>query len=185
MQYSLDNLPDRNAIPLYLKQKGYNGTGIEVGVAGGHYSEVLLEHSDLSRLFSVDPWSLSEANENWLSDPSLYLESVKRLTKFGLRSVVLRMMSVDAAKLFADNSLDFVYIDGWHWHVGINADISAWYPKVKSGGIFSGHDYCAYHPDVIVAVDRLCVDESLTLHKTECDFIHEGHAIKSWLVEKP
>jgi len=185
MELSIANLPDRNAIPVYLKQKGYTGIGIEVGVATGVYSEILLEHSDLSRLFSVDPWTRSEADENWLSEPSLYLESVKRLTKFGLRSVVLRMMSVDAAELFSDNSLDFVYIDGWHWHVGIDSDISVWYPKVKSGGILAGHDYCWFHQDVIIAVDRLCSEKSLALNKTECDFVHEGHVIKSWLVEKP
>lgn len=54
-----------------------------------------------------------------------------------------KMTSVDAAKLFDDKSLDFVFIDANHKYDYVSADIAAWFPKVKSGGIISGHDYNA------------------------------------------
>jgi hypothetical protein len=34
-----------------------------------------------------------------------------------------------------------VYIDGDHSYKGCVADLRAYYPKIRPGGIFSGHDY--------------------------------------------
>ena len=48
--------------------------------------------------------------------------------------------SVDAAAAFADNSLDAVFIDADHEYESTLADINAWRPKVKTGGIIAGHD---------------------------------------------
>ena len=42
---------------------------------------------------------------------------------------------------FADDSIDFLFIDGDHRYVGISKDIDLWYPKVKNRGIISGYDY--------------------------------------------
>lgn len=53
----------------------------------------------------------------------------------------IKMSSVEASKLYQDNSLDFVYIDAAHEYDFVKADIQAWYPKVKIGGILAGHDY--------------------------------------------
>jgi hypothetical protein len=50
------------------------------------------------------------------------------------------MTSLEAAKLYPDNSLDFVLIDASHDYPSVHADILAWLPKVKSGGILAGDD---------------------------------------------
>src|SRR5574343_10315 len=66
--------------------------------------------------------------------------------------------SLDAAKQIDNNSLDLVYIDAEHSYNAVIFDIRAWLPKIKIGGIISGHDYdLIEHPDVCRAVD-----ESLT-----------------------
>jgi predicted O-methyltransferase YrrM len=49
--------------------------------------------------------------------------------------------SVEAAALFASSSLDFVFIDGDHSCAAVLADIAAWLPKIKPGGLLAGHDY--------------------------------------------
>lgn len=49
--------------------------------------------------------------------------------------------SVKAAADFADRSIDFCFIDGSHGHPAVVADIKAWLPKVKVGGVLAGHDY--------------------------------------------
>lgn len=42
---------------------------------------------------------------------------------------------------FEDGELDAIFFDGDHSHEGFEKDINLWYPKVKKGGIISGHDY--------------------------------------------
>ena len=53
----------------------------------------------------------------------------------------LDMSSIDAAKLFPDESFDFIYIDASHTYENCKQDIEAWFPKVRYSGILSGHDY--------------------------------------------
>ena len=49
--------------------------------------------------------------------------------------------SLDAARLYEDESLDFVLIDASHEHKDVLADIQAWLPKVKPGCVLAGDDY--------------------------------------------
>ncbi len=53
----------------------------------------------------------------------------------------IRMDSIEASKLYEDNSIDFVYIDADHSYEAVKNDINAWLPKVKPNGILAGHDY--------------------------------------------
>src|SRR5262245_36532489 len=46
--------------------------------------------------------------------------------------------SVNASKLFADASVDWVHLDASHGYISVCADIRAWLPKIKSGGWLSG-----------------------------------------------
>lgn len=64
-----------------------------------------------------------------------------------------RLTSIKAASTYLDNSISMVFIDAAHDYDSVYADILAWAPKVKSGGIISGHDYP--HPPVRRAVEEL------------------------------
>jgi hypothetical protein len=66
----------------------------------------------------------------------------------------IKKRSLDAVKDFDDHSLDLVYIDGQHDYVNVKNDILAWIPKIKHGGIISGHDY-SHNNDVVKAVNEI------------------------------
>ncbi len=56
------------------------------------------------------------------------------------------------AEIYKDKSIDFVFIDGDHSYDAVIKDIKAWLPKIKTGGILSGHDY------EIPSVKKACHD---------------------------
>ena len=49
--------------------------------------------------------------------------------------------SKETSNLFEDESVAGIFIDGDHTKEGFRRDIKNWWPKIKQGGIFSGHDY--------------------------------------------
>jgi cephalosporin hydroxylase len=49
--------------------------------------------------------------------------------------------SIDVAKTFEDESIDLLFLDGSHSYPYVGNELQAWLPKVKKGGIISGHDW--------------------------------------------
>ncbi len=118
-------------------------TGAEIGVCDGDYSESLAKNNPEMQLFSIDPWQglpeyydyrKKEIFEQMLVNATLKLKKYTNCT-------MVRKSSAEASKDFKDESLDMVYIDANHRLEFVINDISIWLPKIKSGGIISGHDY--------------------------------------------
>ena len=77
--------------------------------------------------------------------------------------------SWEAASKFEDKSVDFVFIDANHTYDAIRKDIDYWLPKIKPGGMLSGHDYNEdWHVGVKKAVDETFKD------KVNLGFNNEG-----------
>lgn len=118
--------------------------GAEVGVAAGEYSEVIMEKNpQLKRMFGVDPHEGYSGYKDFVRESTfnkMLDEAHRRLDRFPQYKFI-RKYSVEAAQDFADESLDFVYIDANHSEPYVTQDIEAWAPKVKKGGIVAGHDY--------------------------------------------
>jgi hypothetical protein len=55
--------------------------------------------------------------------------------------------STEAAKRFEDGSVDFCFIDACHDEAKVRADINAWLPKIRKGGVLAGHDYEGDYPN--------------------------------------
>jgi predicted O-methyltransferase YrrM len=62
----------------------------------------------------------------------------------GFHVNLIEAESVAASGMYPDASLDFVFIDANHTYEAVKRDIDAWLPKMKPGGIISGHDYTVW-----------------------------------------
>lgn len=141
---SLIEIPNlgRDDLAVLFHELGFR-MGAEIGVEQGKYAEVLCRSNPGVALHCVDAWKAYRGYREHVTQSKLdgfYLAAQERLATF--KVAFHRAFSVDAAKTFADGSLDFVYIDGNHRLDHVIADLHAWVPKVRQGGIVSGHDWC-------------------------------------------
>jgi len=127
----------------YTDEHGYALEGVEVGVASGQYSEVLLKTIPKLNLAGVDPYTPYKGYRDYTrlgTFDSLEKQAHARLDKYS-NYEFLKMTSLEAAEKIPDESLDFVYIDANHSEPYVSQDIEAWTPKVRKGGIVAGDDY--------------------------------------------
>lgn len=176
----------RDDIPALIDLLLLSGDGVEVGVYWGEFSKTLLS-SGLTRLFSVDAWvggSLGGGEQ--FSGPAEYIMAINELLLYGLRSIPLKMLSLDAAQMFYDESLDVVYIDADHSYANVCDNLAEWWPKVRPGGLFAGHDYCDLHPGVVLAVNEFAAARGVYVGSTQLDSLHLGkYPLRSWMILKP
>ncbi len=86
------------------------------------------------------------------------LEPVERA--LGDRFRILVEDSAEAAGRFADGSVDAVWVDAAHGYAFVKADLAAWVPKIRPGGIIGGDDYTRC-PGVRLAVDERFGDRAV------------------------
>ena len=116
--------------------------GVEVGTAEGEFAETLCRHNSNLKLYTIDPF---EPHDDFKELPytrvfdRFYQTAKERLAKYNCK--IIKDYSLNAVKNFADNSIDFVYIDGNHSFPFVVNDIYEWSKKVKPGGIIAGDDY--------------------------------------------
>lgn len=135
--------------------------GAEIGCKIGATSYRLLSFCPKLKLICVDLW---DADPKVLSDEALDVyqdwnfNKIKRkfnldIKPFRHRVTELRGISWEMADEVKDNSLDFIFIDADHAYESVKKDIMAWTPKLKPGGLLSGHDLD--HSGVEQAVNEL------------------------------
>lgn len=131
-------------------------TAVEVGVASGFFSRDLLTEG-IEKLYSIDAWTTINGQrgdggfeQKWHDEN--YNSTVKLLKPFGNKSVILRGFSEEMSRQIRDNSIGMVHLDGDHSYDGVMRDLNAFYPKLVSGGIMSGHDFKMSHYGVEQAV---------------------------------
>lgn len=146
----------------------------EVGVYRGDFFQVLMQAKGIQEALAIDCWELlpDESREmlgarekrvgwDFKSETMKQLRlSFEKTWAHDPRVHVIHDFSVHAASQIPDGSLDLVYIDGWHDYENVRTDITAWRPKVRSGGVISGHDYNP-RQGVYKAVNEFIVAEGL------------------------
>ena len=118
------------------------GCGAEIGVLYGDTSLHLLKEFPRLNLYSVDPYlAYDEPDRTQQKMDQFEAEARGKLAPFGSRAIMMKMTSVEAAPAITDDTLDFVFIDAQHTYEAVKEDIATWFPKVRPGGLITGHDY--------------------------------------------
>jgi hypothetical protein len=132
---------------------GKDIVGVEVGVCRGENIKQLIEACpNIRMLYGIDPWKTydrapaGKQRRDWVpqSECEAWRERAHELLKANIEDgtvKLIRMRSVEAVDKFPDLSLDFVFIDGNHAYAEVVKDLAAWWPKVRPGGVLSGHDF--------------------------------------------
>lgn len=128
-----------------------HSTMVELGCAHGESTMFWWLSGRFDKVFAIDPF-LGLSKDDF-DDPTDLLTQVV-IPSHGVVEHIMKK-SGDAVYMFADASLDFVYIDACHDYENVKNDISLYLPKIKNGGIIAGHDYCQDFPGTIAAVDEI------------------------------
>jgi len=107
--------------------------GVEIGVDQAETSVFLLDNMKLEHLYCIDPYNQRDSR----------YEKAQNLLKKYDNCTLIRAASHEASSIVPDN-LDFVFIDGDHSYEAVLLDFEDWVPKVRSGGLVSGHDWTSF-----------------------------------------
>lgn len=126
---------------------------VEVGVWKGHSLSFLAQELKPRKgeveIYGVDlfeetyKWDNSDQQDLRKQVPYIYDIYNRVLEAAEVRDDIidLKGLSWEMADKFEDGSVDMVFIDADHSYESVAKDISAWLPKIRKGGIISGHDY--------------------------------------------
>ena len=113
---------------------------IEIGTFFGGSAETMLEASN-AKMICVDTFAGTPNNETAAVAKQVMLPyAALRLERFGDRVSIIVADSRRAARFIAPNIADMIFLDAAHDYENVRADIAAWLPKLKPGGVFAGHD---------------------------------------------
>eukprot|EP00241_Pyramimonas_parkeae_P012369 CAMPEP_0114225942 /NCGR_PEP_ID=MMETSP0058-20121206/962_1 /TAXON_ID=36894 /ORGANISM="Pyramimonas parkeae, CCMP726" /LENGTH=288 /DNA_ID=CAMNT_0001336623 /DNA_START=1199 /DNA_END=2062 /DNA_ORIENTATION=- len=125
---------------------------IEIGVAQGVNTEQFLSqaHSVIQAHYLVDPEeTISGAMNSGLRSR---LGKFERDSRFPDTTIdYINDFSIPASLKFENLSMDWIYIDGDHSYQSVSSDLRAWWPKLRVGGMFTGHDFCGKKSDLVGA----------------------------------
>jgi len=169
------------ALSALLNDLELTGLGVEVGIYRGVHVVELLQRWG-GHLMGIDPYipgsykGLDTSEKTMMQAFNNTLEYIKEG-----RFMLSQETSVEAAARFNDKSLDFVYIDAQHDYASVMEDIVAWLPKVKNGGLITGHDFVNWEErDVGVkdAVFDFFRDKGMPLY-----VMNPHHPMPEWIVK--
>ena len=173
------NIPQiylREDFDVILKNLGLdNGKYVEIGVWRSRFSKCIHRWNIHNKLTLIDPWTngLTDYNDKMNETPQEDFDKLHQncvdLFKDDSRVTVLRDKAENVVDQFEDGSLDWLYLDGNHNRKHAELDLKLWYPKLKRGSVFSGHDFFNMSSDlgefgVKAALEEFLSDKNHKLH---------------------
>lgn len=180
-----------------IKSAPENAVFVEIGTWKGRSTSCmgqLIKNSDKNiKFYAVDTFEGSDESwhQEWIdyldkTGTSLFEEYEKNLKLCEVYDVVrsIKSTSIEAAKQFEDQSIDFIFIDASHDYENVLCDISTWYPKIKPGGLICGDDYAPCWSGVRKAVDEYFQRKQLFFLNGNLNYPH-SQGVWHWCHKKP
>lgn len=163
-----------------------DAVGVEVGTHIASTTCGLAQNClNIKTLYTIDSWKpYTDYLKSTCDGTANYDVDEKQIEYFKLvayhhikysgvqnRIIVLEMDSNEALMKFQDNSLDFIFLDAHLTKEQVENDLKLWYPKLKNGGLFAGHDWFSNGVNVPVIEFREVNNISSTLSVFDNTFI--------------
>jgi len=181
---------NREDLPLFLKNNYFKNDIkiLEIGVYEGSYASKINEAFPNSSLHLLDTWDTNDTDFYYSARPKAVesaFEVANSRFKNNKNITFIVENSNVAHKKYDKNFFDWIYIDADHSYEAVLSDLNNWYPKLKSNGIMSGHDWNP-NPDieefdmfgVEKALDEFSKNKNIDLNLTNEQFY------KSWFFKK-
>jgi len=178
------NMKNRMSMVYVQEHTDHSLIVAEIGVWAGDNAQRLMG-LNLDRLFLIDSYKEYARHDQKELDEVMHAALPKIASHpNAYKTSFIRMESVEAAELFLDEYFDYIYIDGNHTLDAVSKDLEAWWPKVKPGGYFAGHDYSS-SIGVMRAVETFCEKYGLDFQSWAPPRTEDGpEHLADWLIRK-
>jgi hypothetical protein len=183
----LKQIKDRADMPIFLRRAGLTHRICELGVESGINFHNLLRCQP-EEAIGVDLWGdmMLRTITDCQSHARMleHYENAKRVIANKPNARYFKAHTAQAVRAFRDEYFDFIYLDADHSYESTKRDMALWWPKLKKGGVFGGHDYfrhtSSYQFGVVEAVDEFVAERHLVY------FYHTPEPFApSWFILKP
>tara|TARA_B100000929_G_C15447035_1_gene399910 strand:- start:251 stop:847 length:597 start_codon:yes stop_codon:yes gene_type:complete len=139
-----------------INMHGKDLIGIEVGTGEGANLCTLIQNcQNIKKLYGVDPYlpygdyirEKYDGETLWQEFSQKHLDFLKNRCYLNIANCqytdkleLIEKKSIDVCKEFSDEYFDFIFLDAYIDEESVINDLENWYPKLKRGGLFSGHD---------------------------------------------
>lgn len=156
------------AVKTFPKGSTFVEIGSWMGRSTSCLGQLVKQSQKNIKVYAVDTFEGSEEHTDIVKDIENHSTSLLELFNHNIKScdvseiiTPIQGKSLDVVSQFEDESIDFIFIDASHDYDNVLADITAWYPKLKPGGLIAGDDYALCWNGVIRAVNEYFTDKTV------------------------
>lgn len=176
------NYPDlfRYAVETAPQEAHFVEIGTWKGQSSAFLAVEIINSGKNIKLDCIDNFTGSVIEPGQMFDPDNKAGRLLDVFKNNMRPVVghyeaIKGDSAESANLYKDESLDFVFIDASHDYESFKKDLFAWFPKVKVGGMISGHDFADPYPGIMKVVRDHLANEKVDVTPSTCWFCFKSN----------
>lgn len=160
---------------IYIFNSLHNGDifveiGTWTGASSLFFGELLKKGNKKIKFYTIDTFrgSVEHKDYDLVVEGELYeyYLSMRSPLKKYIKVIKGDSQSKETSRLFQDQSIAAIFFDADHSYAGMKRDLVNWYPKIRKGGIISGHDYTWGDGGVKKAVDLFFKNNIVRVRKS-------------------